>query len=91
MRKAIKNDDTWMIVEPFAGDRAEDNLNPVRKLFYCASVLLCTSGAIAQGGQMVLGGQAGEVRIREVVTAGGFTRFRRVAQTPINCVFEVRL
>ncbi len=91
MRKAIKNNGTWMIVEPFAGDRVEDNLNPVGRLFYCASVLLCTSGAIAQEGQMVLGGQAGEVRIREVVTAGGFTRFRRAAQTPINCVFEVRL
>jgi SAM-dependent methyltransferase len=90
MRKAIKNDGTWMIVEPFAGDRVEDNLNPVGRLFYCASVLLCTSGAIAQEGHMVLGGQAGEARIREVVTAGGFTRFRRAAQTPINLIFEAR-
>jgi SAM-dependent methyltransferase len=90
MRKKIKNDGTWMIVEPFAGDRVEDNFTPVGRLFYCASVLLCTSGAIAQEGQMVLGGQAGEARIREVVTAGGFSHFRRAAQTPINLVFEAK-
>ena len=90
MRKNIKHDGTWMIVEPFAGDRVEDNFTPVGRLFYCASVLLCTSGAIAQEGQMVLGGQAGESRIREVVTAGGFSHFRRAAQTPINLVFEAK-
>jgi ubiquinone/menaquinone biosynthesis C-methylase UbiE len=90
MRKSISDDGTWMIVEPLAGDRVEDNFNPVGRLFYCASVLLCTSGAIAQEGQMVLGGQAGEARIREVVTAGEFTRFRRAVQTPINLVFEAR-
>lgn len=90
MRKVIKDDGTWMIVEPLADDRVEDNFNPVGRLFYCASVLLCTSGAIAQEGQMVLGGQAGETRIREVVTAGGFTRFYQAAQTPINLVFEAR-
>jgi len=60
-----------MIVEPFAEDRVEDNFNPVGRLFYCASVLLCTAGAIEQEGHMVLGGQAGEKRIREIVTAGG--------------------
>ena len=90
MRKNIKHDGTWMIVEPFAGDRVEDNFTPVGRLFYCASVLLCTSGAIAQEGQMVLGGQAGESRIREVVTAGGFSHFRRAAQTPINLIFEAK-
>jgi SAM-dependent methyltransferase len=90
MKKNIKDDGTWMIVEPFAGDKVEENFTPVGRLFYCASVLLCTSGAIAQEGHMVLGGQAGEARIREVVTAGGFTRFRRAAQTPINLVFEAR-
>ena len=90
MRKSISDDGTWMIVEPLAGDRVEDNFNPVGRLFYCASVLLCTAGAIAQEGQMVLGGQAGEARIREVVTAGEFTRFRRAVQTPINLVFEAR-
>jgi 2-polyprenyl-3-methyl-5-hydroxy-6-metoxy-1,4-benzoquinol methylase len=90
MRRAIKDDGSWMIVEPFAGDKIEDNLNPVGRLFYCASVLLCTSGAIAQEGTLVLGGQAGEARIREVVTAGGFSRFRKTAQTAINLIFEAR-
>jgi hypothetical protein len=90
MRKALKADGTWMIVEPFAGDKIEDNLNPVGRLFYCASVLLCTSGAIHQEGRLVLGGQAGEARIREVVNAGGFSRFRRAAQTAINLIFEAR-
>ncbi len=90
MRKAIRDDGTWMIVEPFAGDQVEDNFNPVGRLFYCASVLLCTSGAIAQEGEIVLGGQAGEARIRKVVATGGFTRFRRATQTPINLVFEAR-
>lgn len=90
MRKALKDEGTWMIVEPFAGDKLEDNLNPVGRLFYCASVLLCTSGAIAQEGKHVLGGQAGEARIREVVTAGGFSRFKRAAQTAINLIFEAR-
>ncbi|MEI6127725.1 MAG: methyltransferase domain-containing protein [Pseudomonadota bacterium] len=90
MRKALKDDGTWMIVEPFAGDKVEDNLNPVGRLFYCASVLLCTSGAIAQEGKLVLGGQAGEARIRGVVTSGGFSRFKRAAQTAINLVFEAR-
>ena len=88
MREAIKDDGTWMIVEPFAEDRVEDNFNPVGRLFYCASVLLCTAGAIEQEGHMVLGGQAGEKRIREIVIAEGFTHFRRAAQTPINLIFE---
>jgi hypothetical protein len=90
MRKAITNDGVWMIVEPFAEDRVEDNFNPVGRLFYCASVLLCTAGAIEQEGQLVLGGQAGEKRIRKIAIAGGFTRFRRAAQTPINIIFEAR-
>ncbi len=89
-RRALKNDGTWMIVEPFAGDRVEDNLNPVGRLFYCASVLLCTPGSIAQGGELVLGGQAGAARLQRVVTEGGFSRFRRAAETPVNIVFEAR-
>ena len=85
---ALKSDGTWMIVEPYAGDAVEDNLNPVGRLFYCASVLLCTPGAIAQNGDTVLGGQAGEARLREVVLQGGFSSFRRVAETPVNIVYE---
>ncbi len=91
MSSILKADGSWMIVEPRAGDRIEDNLNPVGRLFYCASVLLCVSGAIDQEAEMVLGGQAGEAKIREVVTKGGFTRFRRATETPINLVFEAKI
>lgn len=90
VRSLLKDDGTWMIVEPFAADRLQDNFNPVGRLYYCASVLLCTSGALAQEGHMVLGGQAGEAQTRAIVSSAGFTRFRRVAQTPMNLVFEVR-
>lgn len=90
VRKALKQDGTWMIVEPFAGDRVEDNLTPVGRLYYCASVLLCVPCALAQEGGVALGGQAGEARLREVVTAGGFRHFRRVTATPINCIYEAR-
>ena len=81
---------TWMIVEPLAGDRVEQNLNPVGVVYYCASTLLCTPGSLAQEVGLALGAQAGEARIREVVTKGGFTQFRKVADAPINLVFEAR-
>lgn len=79
-----------MIVEPLAGDRLEDNFTPVGRLYYSASVLLCVPGALAQENGTALGGQAGEHRLRDVITRAGFSRFRRVAQTPINLVFEAR-
>ena len=81
---------TWLIVEPFAGDRVEDNLNPVGRIYYAASTLLCTPASLSQEVGLALGAQAGEARIRDVVTAGGFTRFRRAAETPFNLIFEVR-
>ena len=89
--RLLKADGTWMIVEPYAGDRVEENLTPVGRLYYCASVLLCVSGAMAQDGGYALGGQAGEARLREVVQQGGLTRFRRAAETPFNIVYEARL
>ena len=79
-----------MIVEPFAGDRVEDNLNPVGRAYYAFSTLLCTPASLSQDVGLALGAQAGEARIRDVVEAGGFTRFRRVAETPFNLVFEAR-
>lgn len=89
--KALKPDGTWMIVEPFAGDMVEQNFNPVGRLYYCASVLLCVSGALAQDEDAhALGGQAGEARLKEVVLSGGFTRFRRAAESPVNIAYEVR-
>jgi len=88
--KSLKPDGTWMVVEPFAGDKVEQNFNSVGRLYYCASVILCVSGALAQDDGHALGGQAGEARLKEVVLSGGFTRFRRAAESPINIVYEVR-
>jgi 2-polyprenyl-3-methyl-5-hydroxy-6-metoxy-1,4-benzoquinol methylase len=90
VRGTLKDDGTWMIVEPHAGDRVEDNLNPVGRAFYAFSTLLCTPASLSQDVGLALGAQAGEARIADVVRAGGFTRFRRVAETPFNLVFEAR-
>jgi SAM-dependent methyltransferase len=90
VRETIAPDGTWMIVEPKAGDRVEENLNPVGRAYYGFSTLLCTPASLSQDVGLALGAQAGEARIRDVVTAGGFTRFRRAAETPFNLVFEAR-
>jgi 2-polyprenyl-3-methyl-5-hydroxy-6-metoxy-1,4-benzoquinol methylase len=90
VRSTLKKDGTWMIVEPFAGDKLEDNLNPIGRAFYAASTLLCTPASLSQEVGLALGAQAGEKRLREVVTSGGFTQFRRATQTPFNLIFEAR-
>ena len=90
VRGTLKPDGTWMIVEPYAGDRVEENLNPVGRAYYGFSTLLCTPASLSQEVGLALGAQAGEARIKDVVTAGGFTRFRRAAETPFNLVFEAR-
>jgi len=90
VRGTLKPDGTWMIVEPHAGDRVEENLNPVGRAYYGFSTLLCTPASLSQEVGLALGAQAGEARIRDVVTAGGFTRFRRAAETPFNIVYEAR-
>jgi SAM-dependent methyltransferase len=90
VRSTLAPDGTWMIVEPMAGDRVEDNLNPVGRAYYAFSTLLCTPASLSQEVGLALGAQAGEARIRDVVERGGFTRFRRVAETPFNLVFEAR-
>jgi hypothetical protein len=87
---SLKNDGSWMIVEPFANDRVEDNLNPIGRIFYSASTMLCTPSSRSQEVGLGLGAQAGESRIQEVVTLGGFKRFRRATETPFNLVFEAR-
>ena len=89
VKKSLKPDGTWMVVEPYAGDRLEDNLNPVGRIYYSASTTLCVPASKDQEVGLALGAQ-GQARIREVVTAGGFSRFRRVAETPFNLVFEAR-
>ncbi|MEO8688444.1 MAG: class I SAM-dependent methyltransferase [Solirubrobacteraceae bacterium] len=88
--ESLKPDGTWMIVEPQAGDRVEDNLNPVGRAYYAFSTLLCTPASLSQGVGLALGAQAGQARIGDVVATGGFSRFRRAAETPFNLVFEAR-
>ncbi|MGO9081511.1 MAG: class I SAM-dependent methyltransferase [Streptosporangiaceae bacterium] len=90
VHETLKPDGTWMIVEPYAGDRVEYNLNPVGRAYYAFSTLLCTPASLSQPVGLALGAQAGEARIADIVGAAGFTRFRRVAETPFNLVFEAR-
>jgi hypothetical protein len=90
VRQSLTKDGTWMIVEPYANDQLKDNLNPVGRVYYSFSTLLCTPCSRSQEVGLCLGAQAGEARIREVVTAAGFSRFRRAAETPFNIVYEAR-
>jgi 2-polyprenyl-3-methyl-5-hydroxy-6-metoxy-1,4-benzoquinol methylase len=90
VRKTLKPDGTWMIIEPFANDRLEDNLNPVGRIFYSASTVICVPASKDQEVGLALGAQVGEARMREIVTAGGFSRFRRATETPFNLVLEAR-
>jgi len=89
-RAALRPDGVCMIVEPLAGDRVEDNLNPVGRVYYGASALICVPVSLARRGP-ALGAQAGEKRLRQVLMEeGGFTRFRRAAETPFNIILEAR-
>jgi 2-polyprenyl-3-methyl-5-hydroxy-6-metoxy-1,4-benzoquinol methylase len=90
IRKALTPDGTWLIVEPNAGDTVADNLNPVGRMYYSASTFLCVPNGLSQPGGYALGAQAGEAATRWVTMDAGFTRFRRVAETPFNLVYEVR-
>jgi SAM-dependent methyltransferase len=89
-RQALTKDGTVMLVEPFAGDDLEDNLNPVGRLFYGASTMICTPASRSQDVGAALGAQAGEGRLRDVAKKAGFTRFRRATETPFNLVLEAR-
>jgi SAM-dependent methyltransferase len=88
--ESLTPDGTWMIVEPFASNRIEENLNAVGRIYYSASALLCTPASLSQEVGLALGAQAGEARIHEVVSQGGFKRFRRAAETPFNIVYEAK-
>lgn len=90
IRESLAPDGTWLIVEPFANDNLADNLNPVGKLYYAASTMVCTPASLSQEVGLGLGAQAGEARLREVIEAGGFTRFRRATATPFNLILEAR-
>lgn len=90
VRDSIKNDGSWMIVEPFAGDTTADNLNPVGRVYYSASTLICTPASLSQEVGLALGAQAGEKRLRQVVTEGGFGSLRRAGETPFNIILEAK-
>src|SRR4051794_31419003 len=90
VRSQLADDGTWMVVEPFAGDTVEDNLNPVGRVFYAGSTMLCTPASLSQEVGLALGAQAGEARLAEVLREGGFSRVRRAAETPFNLVLEAR-
>jgi SAM-dependent methyltransferase len=87
---SLAKDGSWMIVEPFAHDQLEKNLNPVGRIFYSASTMICTPASKSQEVGLALGAQAGEGRLRSVVTAAGFKRFRRATETPFNLVLEAK-
>lgn len=91
IKETLAPEGALMIVEPYAGESLEDNLNPVGRIFYSASTNFCVPGSRDQEVGLALGAQAGEGRIKEVVTDGGLSRFRRAAETPFNLVFEARL
>lgn len=88
--KALKPDGTLLLVEPFAHDQLLENLNPIGRMFYCFSTMICTPASISQEVGLALGAQAGEKRLREVITEAGFKRFRRAAETPFNLVLEAK-
>lgn len=90
VRETLTIDGTWLIVEPFAHDTLEQNLNPVGRVFYSFSTAICVPSSLSQENGVGLGAQAGEARLREVVTAGGFTHFRRATETPFNLILEAR-
>jgi SAM-dependent methyltransferase len=90
MRRILKDDGAWMIVEPIAGDRPVDNLNPVGRLYYNASTMICVPTSLDQEVGEALGAQAGEARISDIIREGGFTRVRRATEGPFNMVLEAR-
>jgi hypothetical protein len=91
VHQMLNPDGAWMIVEPFAHDKLEDNLTPFGRLAYSASTMVCTPASRAQEVGLCLGAQSGEARMRKVVLDGGFAKFRRATETPFNLVYEAKL
>ena len=90
IRSSLKSDGTWMIVEPIAGNSLPENLNPVGRLFYAGSTMICLPTSRAQEVGAALGAQAGEERLRGLILQGGFASVRRATETPFNMVLEAR-
>lgn len=91
VRESLADDGAWMIVEPFAHDDLKDNLNPVGRVYYAASTMICTPASLSQEVGLGLGAQAGETRLKKVAKEAGFSKFRRAAETPFNLVFEAQV
>jgi ubiquinone/menaquinone biosynthesis C-methylase UbiE len=91
IKQSLKPDGTWMIVEPMAGDTLEQNLNPVGRLYYAGSTMICLPTSLSQEVGAGLGAQAGEKKLREVITSGGFKSVKRATETPFNMILEARL
>ncbi len=91
VRDTMAKDGSWLLVEPFAGNTVQENLNPVGRVYYCASTMICTPCSLSQEVGLGLGAQAGERRLHDVAEEAGFGQFRRTAQTPFNMVFEARI
>jgi ubiquinone/menaquinone biosynthesis C-methylase UbiE len=89
-RETLSDDGTFLLVEPYANDRLEDNLNPVGRLYYGASTVICVAHSMTQEPRTALGAQAGEARLAELLNEAGFSRVRRAAETPFNLVIEAR-
>ena len=90
IHRSLKPDGTWMLMEPLAGDATEDNLGPVGRVAYAFSTMVCVPVSLSQEVGMALGAQAGQMKLTEVVKAGGFTQVRRAAETPLNMILEAR-
>ena len=90
MHRILKADGTWMIVEPIAGNRPGENMNPVGRLYYNASTMICVPTSLDQEVGEGLGAQAGETKLTEVIRDGGFTQVRRATEGPFNMVLEAR-
>ena len=90
IRQSLKADGTWMVVEPMAGDTLRQNLNPVGRLFYAGSTMICLPTSRSQEVGASLGAQAGEAKLREVIQKGGFSTVRRASETPFNMILEAR-
>jgi hypothetical protein len=91
IRQSLKSDGTWMIVEPMAGDTLAQNLNPIGRLYYAGSTMVCLPTSLSQEVGAGLGAQAGEKKLREIIASGGFKTVRRATETPFNMVLEARL
>ena len=90
VHQSLKSNGTWMIVEPYSNERVDENLNPIGRVFYNASSMICVPASLSQEVGLAVGAQAGDSKLREIAFAGGFRQFKRATQTPFNRILEAR-